>query len=386
MKNIFKISLLSIGLTVYGLIFIEVFLRLFAPQAIMPRHVVGSEYGVRMNEPGAIYRQKTAETSAIIHINSLGLRGPQGQNLEKPNGTKRIVLFGDSYFMGYETDYADSFAARLGNEMRQRQCEVEIVNLAVSGFGTAEMLRTLEARGPDFAPDVVLFQWHHTDPADNKRADLYRVKDGTLVSTGKNYLPANDMRKRLQQQPAYRLISEHSHAYAALREKTATTIKNLMTGGALVKRPGQVASFGVASDKMVSSAAPQDRDDRPPATALDLALLDAAEQRSFEMEADFYVVDIPSWHSRTQFSSGFRLLPDQRRARENYLSPIARFRKEADATRKIYWEKGHMHLTPFGNQLLAEEIASKLTDSPQERTQLACGPKSGALAANAPTR
>jgi hypothetical protein len=386
MKNIFKISLLCIGLTVYGLIFIEVFLRLFAPQAIMPRHVVGSDYGVRMNEPGAIYRQKTAETSAIIRINGLGLRGPREQSLEKPDGVKRIVLFGDSYFMGYEADYADSLAARLGNEMRQRQCEVEIINLAVSGFGTAEMLRTLEARGADFAPDVVLFQWHHTDPADNKRSGLYRVDDGILVSTGKNYLPANDMRKRLQQQPAYRLVSEHSHAYAALREKTATTIKNLMTGGALVKRPGQVASLVVAGDKVVSSAVSQDRDDRPPATALDLALLDAAEQRSLDAGAGFYVVDIPSWHTRTQFSSGFRLLPEQRRQRENYLSPITRFRKEADATRKIYWEKGHMHLTPYGNQLLAEEIARKLTNNPQRQAQLSCGPKSDALAANAPNR
>ncbi len=386
MNKIFKTFLLSIGLAVYGLIFIEVFLRAFAPQAIMPRHVIGSDYGVRMNEPGAIYQQKTAETSAIIRINGLGLRGPREQSLEKPEGVKRIALFGDSYFMGYETDYADSFAARLGNEMRQRQCAVEIVNLAVSGFGTAEMLRTLEARGADFSPDIVLFQWHHTDPADNSRADLYRLEDGILASTGKSYLPANGLRMTLQQQPVYRLVSEHSHAYAALREKTATAIKNLMTGGALVKRSGQVAGLVVPANKIDPPPFPQDRDDRPPASALDLALLDAAEQQSRDMGAAFYLVDIPSWHSRTQFSSGFRLLPEERRNRENYLSPINRFRQEAGASRKIYWEKGHMHLTPFGNQLLAEEIARQLTDHPQKRAQLSCRSTGDALAANAPSR
>lgn len=366
--------ILMVGLVVYGALFAEIFLRLFSPQPIMPRHVIASDYGVRMNEPGTTYWQKTAETRASIHINPLGLRGPDEQKREKTPNVARIALFGDSYFLGYESAFEESFAAQLEAILQARQCRVEVYNFAVSGFGTAEMLRTYEYYGRQFQPDMVLFQWHHTDPADNVRANLYALKAEELVETGADYLPASGLRTALSRLRAYQFIAEHSQVFAALREKIATGIKNIMTGGALVKRPSRVATMATAHAAMApdAKAINQDRDDRPPASDLDIALLQRATKAVQQDGAQFYLVDIPSWHSRTEFSSSFRLLPATLRQQENFISPIDHFRAHADKDRKIYWEKGHLHLTPYGNFLLAKAVADRLTDTQDERSTLKC--------------
>ncbi len=358
MAKLLKTPGLLVLFAAYTLFFSEVFLRLFAPQPIIPRHVTAAPYGVRMNVPNAEYRQVTPETRVTIRVNEQGMRAEKKHPLEKSHGITRIALFGDSYFMGYEADLDDSFAWQLEQSLRARQCPVEVINFAVSGFGTAEMLRTLEQKGLSFAPDIVVFQWHHSDPADNLRANLYQLNGVTLATTGKTYVPAIGAREILNRVPLYETVSENSHLYAATRERVSKLIKNALTGGAVV---------GGTPQKEIKTL---DQPDRPDASPLDVALLQEAKRLAHANKAGFFVVDIPSMHNRTSFSSAFRLLPKTLTSQASYISPIEAFRAAASPDTKLYWEKGHYHLTPQGNALLAETVATEIHST--AAAKLAC--------------
>ena len=106
---------------------------------------------------------------------------------------------------------------------------------------------------------------------------------------------------------------------------------------------------------------------------LDLAILARAEAASRAAGARFFVVDIPSVQSRTRFRSSFRLLPSDLTERETYISPLPAFEAAAGQREKLYWEKGHKHLTPRGNAVLASVITERLLKDPQSYDALGCG-------------
>lgn len=349
-----KNLLTALGLAAFAVIFAEVFVRIFAPQSFVPRDIAASPYGVRMNRPGAAYEQRTPEMRSLVAINANGLRAPRDFPFEKPPGVRRIAVFGDSYLLGYEASYDDMATTQLERALQKSKCPVEVLNFSVSGFGTAEMLRTLERNGVRYEPDIVLFQWHHTDPDDTLRANLYRLEDGALVETGATYLPAMGARRAVENNPVFRILARHSHLFTIVREKGSRFVRRAMaghvfsrktTGGAQVERP---------------------------AGALDLAILARAEALSRAAGAGFYVVDVPSVQSRTRFRSSFRLLPETLAARENYISPISAFEAAAGPDDKLYWEKGHRHLTPRGNAVLASVVAERLLGDPQAYDALGC--------------
>jgi hypothetical protein len=105
---------------------------------------------------------------------------------------------------------------------------------------------------------------------------------------------------------------------------------------------------------------------------LDLAILGRAEALSRAAGAPFFVVDVPSVQSRTRFRSSFRLLPETLTGRPNYISPLEAFAAAAGPKEKLYWEKGHRHLTPRGNAVLAGVIAERLIADPQAYDALGC--------------
>lgn len=345
---------IAAGFAAFSILFAEAFVRIFAPQSFVPRDITAAPFGVRMNRPGAEYVQRTPEMRSVVAINANGLRAPHDFAVGKAPGVRRIAVFGDSYLLGYESSYDDMATTRLERTLQKAKCPVEVLNFSVSGFGTAEMLRTLEREGLRFAPDAVIFQWHHTDPDDNLRANLYALEGEALVDTGANYLPAMGARRAVESNFLFRLLAGHSHLFAIAREKGSRFVRRAMAGH-------------VFSRKTTASA----KEERP-ASALDLAILARAEALSRSAGAAFFVVDVPSVQSRTRFRSSFRLLPETLTKRENYISPLAAFEAAAGPKEKLYWEKGHRHLTPRGNAVLATAVAERLLADPQAYDALAC--------------
>ncbi len=340
---------------VYVLVFGEAFVRLFAPVAVIPRYVTGAPYGVRMGMPNMTFRQTSAESNVQIRTNSRGIRADREYPYEKPPGTCRVLLFGDSFFVGYEVSLEDSFAWLLEKKLNASGHRCEVVNLAVSGFGTAEMLVTLREEGLRYHPDIVVFSSHVSDLDDNVRSALYALDDGSkLVRQNATYLPGIGVSDALSRIFLYRWVVENSQLYSALRERAAYYVKAWL----LKFEKRAVAPGAGGSDRFEASRGGAKRPG-----ILNLRLLEEARRVSETGHAHFCVLEIPFNKSRSEFSL---MLPDYGEATRRELhvyDPTAEFTAAARTSRKLFYETGHGHLSPEGNELLASFFFSRLAES-----------------------
>ena len=336
------------------LVFAEVFTRVFSPQPMMPRFVTGSTYGVRANIPGAIYRQETEEVSVEVRINSQGFRSDKIYPPYPEQGSCRIAIFGDSFFMGYETEIENSIAGQLETKLDDLDVRAEVVNFAVSGFGTAENLVVLQEKALSFHPDVVLFEWQETDLGDNVRSGLYKLQDGVLVRDATTYLPAIELRDSLMRYGVYRWLISNSQFYSAIREAAGGLVKDLLLLRASAGEDKE-AEPGPDSGKKPSGQSNYRAE-------LSVALLREAYEMASERDIEFALVEIPRRISRTRFVSSIARIEDMLPAEINVIKSLEVFLDNAGSDTKIYYEKGAGHLTPLGNSLLAEKVASAIRD------------------------
>jgi hypothetical protein len=292
------------------------------------------------------------------------MRADREYSFRKPVGTCRIAVFGDSFLVGYELDLKDTFSTQLEARLRAQSVNAQVLNFSVSGFGTAEMLRQYEEFGRKFDPDLVLFEWHSTDPDDNVRSGLYRLQNGTLEPDRRRYLPGIQLQDVLMKSRLYRLIADHSQLYALIRERAAGSMKRwLVTQRRTSHRGGaEAASQEPAASHEANSPAASwtSRDIR-----LSAALMTQAQDLAVAEHRDFYVVEIPIRVARTQFRSSIEMLAPETRARLKIISPLEAFRKAARPDLKLYYEEGQGHLTPIGARILTEEGLKAIESSPQ---------------------
>src|SRR5919198_6454900 len=155
----------------FGLLIFELFLRAVGytyPVFYQPDEVRG--YSLR---PGAAgwYRK---EGAVFVRINSDGLRDRE-HTKEKPSGTLRVAVVGDSYAEAFQVEQDKAFWSvlerRLGDCPALEGRRVEVINFGVSGYGTAQELLTLREKVWDYSPDVVLLAFTtNNDVLDNSRA------------------------------------------------------------------------------------------------------------------------------------------------------------------------------------------------------------------------
>lgn len=127
--------------------------------------------------------------------------------------------------VGYELDLEDTFTTQVEQGLGAQAINAEVLNFSVSGFGTAEVLRNYEQFGRKFDPDLVLFEWHSTDPDDNVRSGLYRLESGNLEPDRRKYLPGVQVQDLLMKSRLYRLIADNSQLDALIRERAAGSVK-----------------------------------------------------------------------------------------------------------------------------------------------------------------
>lgn len=374
----------AIVLGIYTLGFGEGFVRILSPQPVMPRYVTATPWGVRGNIPHAHYWHHTSEVSVEYRINGQGLRADRDYALRKPAGICRVAVFGDSLLMGYELDLKDTFATQLEQLLRSQGCRVEVLNFSVSGFGTAEMLRTYEAFARQFDPDIVIFSWHVTDMDDNVRSALYRMHNGELENANRTYLPGVTIQDFLMRSKLYRLVADNSQLYALLRERLDIFGKRLLLQLRQSRSPAKVAAAMEYSqddaDDAARAAQSQANVELSSAIVVHAAQVVAADGK------EFYILEIPIRVSRVRFRSSVDVLSPDARARVKIVSPLTAFAAAARPDLKLYYERGEGHLTPIGVQLLARETAKALADSPRLAACRADGSAQPAGIANTRTR
>ncbi len=91
--------------------------------------------------------------------NRLGFRDVDHE-VAKPPGVYRIVVIGDSIAAGLKVErFEDTFPAILGEELRKKGVNAEVISLAVSGYNTQQEVETLKEKGLRYRPDLVLLSY-----------------------------------------------------------------------------------------------------------------------------------------------------------------------------------------------------------------------------------
>ncbi|MBI82893.1 MAG: hypothetical protein CMJ81_06835 [Planctomycetaceae bacterium] len=91
--------------------------------------------------------------------NSLGFRDRE-HPVEKPEGTYRVLVLGDSISMGLMVkDREDIFPNVLERRLKTLQENAEVLNFGVSGYNTRQEVATLVKKGLVYDPDLVVVQY-----------------------------------------------------------------------------------------------------------------------------------------------------------------------------------------------------------------------------------
>jgi hypothetical protein len=150
------------------------------------------------------------EGESWIQINSDGMRGPE-VSLQKPAGTYRIALLGDSYIEGVQVPFEKTVGEVIARRLSElRGSPVQVLNFGVGGYSSAQELLTLQHKVWKYSPDLILLAvTTGNDISDNyrplKRAGYvpyYVFKDGELVVDtsflkSKEYLHRSIWRSRI---------------------------------------------------------------------------------------------------------------------------------------------------------------------------------------------
>jgi hypothetical protein len=207
----------------------EVLVRVLAPQPIIPRFVEFSPHGIRRNIAFVDGFHRTSEFECRIHTNSQGFRGTREYEPEPPGDTGRIVTIGDAHTLGVGVGDDETFSALLEKRLANRGQDVEVINMGVSGFGTAQELLQFRHVARDYNPDLVILGYFQNDQAGNISSGLFGIEEEKLVRRDGKNKPGKSIQDRIRAIPGYSLLEQHSHLLAFFR--------NVVGGNLLKENP-----------------------------------------------------------------------------------------------------------------------------------------------------
>ncbi len=247
LKNAALLGVASVAALAVG----EVFVRVVAPQqlAIDPRRVHPRWFyashpaiGFTMN-PEFRGRFRLPEFDTRVAISSLGIRdrehGPRAE------GTRRIVVLGDSYTFGWGVEAGERYVDRLEDRLNGTEAgRWDVVKAGINAYGTREQAAWLRGHGWDLEPDLVLVQFCMGNDFSDNEAAGYHVADGYLVANRDVPAPADTARTTLLGS-VKRWARERSHLYVLVRDRTRA-LRAVDENGA--GRPSELPDFNRSVD------------------------------------------------------------------------------------------------------------------------------------------
>src|SRR4051812_29650409 len=123
-------------------------------------------YG-RFHIPNSTGWVRTDEYKARIDINSRGLREREIP-YEKPPGTRRIVVLGDSFVEGAEVAVDRTITRQLEQILNaQGSPPTQVVNAGVRAFGTGQEYLLMQNEALKYQPDLILFFFYDGNDISN---------------------------------------------------------------------------------------------------------------------------------------------------------------------------------------------------------------------------
>lgn len=167
MKKNLANSLIILGTIFIFFLILDIALSIFSPSKIriQPYHEKYDSTLGWVNKPlkneGVHFEFAKNRFFHVTH-NSLGLRGPE-TSYKKPEGIRRILFVGDSYFWGYGVSDDEVLTRVLQQHVPS---SIEVLNGGTTGYGTDQELLWLKVEGLKYKPDIVIFSFSAANDLD----------------------------------------------------------------------------------------------------------------------------------------------------------------------------------------------------------------------------
>jgi hypothetical protein len=273
----------------------------------------------------------TKEYNHSFITNSQGFRGIKEYPLVRTSDICRILVLGDSVALGHGVEDEETFSAVLEREWSEEK-PIEVINMAVSGFGTAEELIQFRHVGVNYDPDLVIVAYFPNDPYNNAVSRLFRVENGKLVRDQDSFVPATYIRDRLYRIPMYSFLSQHSHLLNLVRIRASSFFQ---------KKLGEKDQFETVVPEMMNTAQ----------TTLTAALINELVMEISRRDTSIIILDIPMM-GPDGFSSNF---PKDKIIDHDglYIVDVYKEVYEGHLDKRTYY-KLDGHPTPYGHKLIGE--------------------------------
>jgi hypothetical protein len=139
------------------------------------------------NKPGAAVTYNRREYRTRVAINSLGFRDVE-RSVTKREGTRRILVMGDSFIEAYAVEQDRSVTQRAEMSANRDGCPTEVVNAGVHGYSIDQEYLWYKNEGFALDADVVVMAIYYNDIIHTVRTrywgsptPLLEVRDGELT-------------------------------------------------------------------------------------------------------------------------------------------------------------------------------------------------------------
>jgi lysophospholipase L1-like esterase len=280
------------------------------------------------------------ESTSEVALNSRGFRDRE-VNEAKPPGIFRVVVLGDSITWGQGVAQTERYPDLLTGLLGRKGVPVEVVNLAVGGYGTDQEYLLFRGQGRRFCPDLVLLGLYRNDLLENGSAFQGAYpKPYFRVGAGSELLLENTPVPRLANGVA-RQTSGPSWGESSLKSFARRHIR-LYAAIAFVRQSLREGIDGHPGPAPI-----------PPESVEVTALLIRHLAQEVEHEGSrFAVVVLPDFHYSSEAVSA--LAPSGVAA---FLDLTAVFRAAAGAGERIFYKLDGAHWTPRAHARAAEAIA-----------------------------
>lgn len=186
----------------------ETFLRFFRPQPLQALMVWPD--GTLRHRPSFRYTYVRAEFSHRIAWNAHGMRGPEILQSKSPQ-VARVIVLGDSFVEGKQVGDDEVLTSVMAAMARDDGVPLEVINLGVSGVGTAREIHLWEKLGRPLAPDIVVLGFYPNDVRNNAERGEFSIDAGRVTLLIEERASSNPLAR------ARAWLAAHSHLYILIR-------------------------------------------------------------------------------------------------------------------------------------------------------------------------
>lgn len=226
--------LLLAGAILVTLLFLEMMVRIVTPQSMRGTWLVTGPRGLNMNKDhGSVQHEfRPANRKLTYYFDKYHRRVPKF--FQPSEGSKRILILGDSFAFGWLLAYKKSFVGIMQSEAETKfgKHAFEFINVSTGGWGAADYTTYIENFGKEVRPDLIVIFVGIDDFDRAMERGFYNFSGPKGRLQAANQLAQiSRFRDLLRSLPVYNWLLEHSHLVQFGRNAVAKGHLNIWDEG-----------------------------------------------------------------------------------------------------------------------------------------------------------